>query len=118
MPDIKKTLQLTKVEYYKTHLSIVNCVLPDTSKMTPTEIKVLANFMALEGDIAINKFGPTGKKVVMKALDISDAGLSNYLKQLTDKDCVRKKGDTLIIHPLLEPQSEQQIYMFRLINLN
>lgn len=116
MPDITKVLRLQRAEYFKTHLSIINAILPKT--MTPTEIEVLSVFMALEGDLAEYRFSLIGRKVVMKRLNLSPSGLSNYLKQLSNKGFIKvnEEGETYIL-PLLIPQEHQQIYMFKLINL-
>lgn len=115
MQPIRKLLQLDKIKYYETHLSLINCVLP--AKMTPTEIKVIAQFMSLEGDIAQYRFGPSGKKIVRKELDLSPAGLSNYMSSLTEKGFLTKTGDIISIHPILVPEKIEQQYSFRLINL-
>lgn len=114
MQEIIKTLRLSKIDYYHTHLSIVNCLLP--RKMTPKEIEVLAAFMSLEGAIALHRFGPTAKKLIMQELKLSPAGLSNYITSLTDKGFLIKTGDITNILPLLIPEEDVQYYKFRLIN--
>lgn len=114
MKEIRKVLRLPKLDYYETHLAIINCILP--KKMTPMEIRVMASFMALEGDIAQYKFGPTGKKIIMEQLGISPAGLSNYINSLLDKGFLIKKTDVITILSILIPENEEQIYMFKFIN--
>lgn len=114
MEQIKKRLQLDKLNYYKTHLSIVNCVLP--VKMTPMELTVLAAFMALEGDIALLRFGPTAKKIVMKQLELSPSGMSNYMNFLTEKGFLVKEGDVISIRPILIPEPNEQQYLFKIEN--
>lgn len=115
MNQIKKQMKLKKGEYYQTHLSLVNCVLP--VKLTPMEIKVLASFMSLTGDIAKDRFGTTAKKMVKEDLSITSAGMSNYLRSLKDKGfLLESKDGTLTILPILFPQKEEQVYMFKLIN--
>ncbi len=123
MPDIKKALSLKKLEYYETHLSLINCLLPirtdkvNNGKLTPMEIKVLAAFMSLEGEVANYRFGPTGRKTVMKQLELSNAGLSNYISTMTEKGFLLKKVDHLYeIWNILIPAPNEQMYMFRLIN--
>lgn len=115
MEVIRKLLKLPPDVYYETHLSIVNSILP--VKMTPMETKVLAAFMSLEGDIAQYRFGPSARKVVMKKLIQSPAGLSNYINSLLDKGFLIKRGDAINIIPLLIPEAELQQYQFVLVNL-
>lgn len=112
--EIRKALSLSKIEFFTTHLSLINCLLP--VKMTNKEVELLANFMLLEGDIAEYRFGPTAKKVVMKALNISPSGMSNYIKSLTEKGFLIEKGDIMTIWEILEPNREEQIYMFKLVS--
>lgn len=115
MKELKKLLKLDRDNYFETHLSIVNCLLP--TKMTPMEIKVIAAFMALEGDIAQYRFGPSAKKIVREKLKISPAGLSNYMTQLLDKGFLIKTGDMTKIFPILIPEDEEQLYMLKLQNV-
>lgn len=114
MSTITKQLRLTKLDYYETHLSIVNCFLP--VKLTPMEIKVLASFISFSGDIAKDRFGATAKKMVKQELKITSAGLSNYLKALKDKGFLKEIGDSLEVLSILFPTPEQQVYMFKLEN--
>lgn len=112
--DIRKVLTLGKIPYYETHLSILNCIIP--VKMTPMEIKVMAAFMSLEGDIARYRFGPSARKVVKTTLAISTAGLSNYISSLLESGFLIKTGDVIEIHHKLELNPDVQMYFFKLIN--
>jgi|SRR5688500_8843780 len=112
MKEIKKLLKLDKKQYYETHLSIINVLLP--MKMTPSEIEVLAAFMGLEGNIAQYRFGPSARKIVMQELDISPAGLSNFIKSLINKGFLKKDGDLINILPILTPESDEQFYLLKL----
>lgn len=116
MTPIQKTLRLTKHQYYETHLSIINALLP--TKMTPMEITVLSRFMALEGDIATYRFGTTARKVVRQNLKLSLSGLSNYIGSLVEKKFLLKKegSDMFDIWPILFPEPGDQGYMIKLIN--
>lgn len=114
MAEIRKALLLDKIDYYKVHLSVINCFLPSQVRMTSMETTILACFMVLEGDIAQYRFGPSAKKVVMAALDLSPAGMSNYIKSLTDKGLIIRTGDVLSILPILEPDEKEQLYSFKL----
>lgn len=117
MDTIKKQLKLDKEQYYETHLSIINCLLP--KKMTPMEISVLSRFMSLEGDIAAQRFGTTAKSIVKKSLDISTAGLSNYMKSLTDKGFIKKVNEhDREILPILMPENGMQNYQLQLVNMS
>lgn len=116
MGQILKHLSLHKEKYFETHLSFINCVLP--TKMTPMEIKVVSSFMSLEGELANYRFGPTAKKVVMAHLNISPAGLSNYINALLDKGFLIRAGDVLSIFPILVPAPDEQSYVFKLTNVD
>ena len=120
MQEIKKTLVLPRLKYYETHLSLLNCILP--VKMTPMEVKVIASFMSLTGEIAKYRFGPTAKKMVMNSIDtdkpLSPAGLSNYIVSLKKKRFLREEGDIVTIYPLLIPEENEQAYKFMLVNNN
>lgn len=115
MEQIKKHLKLSKDQYYESHLSIVNCILP--VKLTPTEISVLAAFMSLNGDIGKDRFGTTARKMVKKKLGISASGLSNYLRDLKNKEfLLEEKEKEYTILPLLFPEEKEQLYLFKLVN--
>lgn len=126
MQEIKKLLNLSKHEYYETHLSIINCIIPNTTikikdkdvsiKLTPTEAKVLAHFMALEGDIAQHRFGASAKKIIMTELELTPAGLSNHMNMLFLKGFLKKNDVGITILPILLPEKDQQLYMFKLVN--
>lgn len=109
MKVIRKTLKLSKEEYYVKHLSLINALLP--VHLTPKEIEVMANFMLLNGSIAEDRFGTTAKKIVMGKMDISLSGLGNYLKALKEKGFII--GNDIL--PILFPEGNKQEYMFRLI---
>lgn len=116
MNEIVKQLKLEKLEYFETHLSIVNCFLP--IKLTPMEIKVLSSFMSLNGDIAKDRFGTSAKKLVRTHLgNMSPASMSNYIKDLKEKGFLLEEGNTLSILPILFPKGDEQLYMFKLTNI-
>lgn len=123
--SVKKTVRLDNNNYYETHLSLINNVLPEPARMTPTEIRVLARFMALKGDLAVYRFGPTAKKVVMAELNLSAQGLSNHLGNIRDKDLIYDIRDKNVVHdtiyittisPILFPDEREQVYNIKLIN--
>lgn len=116
METIYKAIKLNKLDYYKTHLSIINPVLP--VKMTPREIDILASFMILEGSIALDRFGTTAKKMVMETLAIKPSNLSNFMKDLKEKGFIKEINGKLEIWPLLFPEKDKQQYQFRIENLN
>lgn len=116
---ITKVLNLTKAQYYETHLSIINGLLP--VRITPKEIEVLSRFMSFNGELSEeeNRFGTTARKLVKQDLNISDAGLSNYLRTLTDKGFLFLGKDglkDLSINPILVPDPDSQEYRFLLTN--
>jgi hypothetical protein len=115
MEHIKKRLVLEERQYYQTHLNLINCILP--VKMTAREVEILAAFMALKGDIAQFRFGPSAKKIIMEELELSPAGLSNFIGSkgsLIEKGFLVKQGDLTNIIPLLMPEEKEQLYTFKL----
>ena len=85
--------------------------------MTPKEAEVLAAFMSLEGDIAKDPFGTSGRKIVRQQVGISPGGLGNYLDQLKEKGFIYLREDnTLQVLPFLIPDSKEQEYQFKLEN--
>ena len=112
MKIINKTLKLDRAEYYKKHLLLINQILP--IQMTQKEAEVLASFMSLEGDIASNPFGTTGRKIVRGRMNISAGGLGNYLKELKEKRFIREEEKVYTILPILIPASKEQGYQFKL----
>ena len=111
MQEIKKALLLDKKDYFETHLSLVNCVLP--KKMTPKEIEVLAAFMCLEGRYAGYRFSTPSRKQVMLACGMTPQSMSNHIKSLKDKGFLIENGMVEIL-PLLIPEKNQQDYRIRL----
>lgn len=114
--EIRKLLKLPKQVYYETHLNLLNCILP--VKMTPREVEILAAFMSLEGNIAQYRFGPSAKKIIRQDLQLSPAGLSNFIGSLMKKGFLIQQGDMINILPLLVPEATEQTYIFKLINEN
>lgn len=114
MSIITKTLQLNKEDFYKKHLLIINHILP--VQMTNKEAEVLAAFISLEGDLAKDPFGTTGRKIVRERLKIQPGGLGNYLEQLKTKKFILEDKETkeLKILPLLIPSKQKQFYQFKL----
>lgn len=109
---IIKALQLSKKQYYKTHLLIINNLLP--VQMTPREAEILAAFMSLEGDIKRDPFGTSGRKLVREIVGVSAGGLGNYLDQLKKKGFIRGANRDLKILPILIPENKIQLYQFKL----
>lgn len=82
------------------------------------EIKVMASFMSLKGDIGEERFGATAKKLIKKTLDISTSGLSNYMRSLiSNKFLLEGQGGSITILPILFPEDNEQVYYFKLINI-
>lgn len=112
MKVIRKTLKLQRKEYFEKHLLLINHVLP--VQMTPKEAEVLAAFMSLQGDIAKDPFGTSGRKLVREQVGISQGGLGNYLEQLKTKGFIYEKDKVLQILPILIPDQEEQGYQFKI----
>ena len=116
MEVIKKKLRVGNDDYYKTHLGIVNALLP--VKMTTKEIEVVAAFMALDASVVEDdRFNTLARKKVKDKLKLSPGGLSNYLKALIEKGLLNKSSVTgkITIHEALIAEDEKQGYMLQLI---
>lgn len=116
MRNIVKTLRLETMDYYKTHLSIINCLLP--VKITGKEIEVLALYMHFSKSLEDDRFGTNTKKLICQTLGLSHQGMSNYIKSLTVKGFLKvnqKKEITIL--PLLHPEANEQTYMLKLVNI-
>lgn len=113
---IAKNVLLESIEYYSTHLSLINCVLP--VKLKPKEIEVLAHFMAFKEDPENERFSSHNRKIVRNRLNISHGGLSNYINSLRDKKFLTGRGKDVNILPILIPDSAEQTYMFKLRNID
>lgn len=110
---IQKTLVLSENDFYVKHLSIINVFLPVS--LTRKEIDILAAIMSLKGDIAKDRFGTTARKLIMEKFDLSQGGISNYLKSMREKGFITKDNEIL---PILYPRTDNQPYMFKLIKKN
>ena len=116
MKPVIKSLLLEKIDYYITHLSLINCVLP--TKLNPKEIEVLAHFMSFKEDPENERFSSHNRKIVRNRLNISHGGLSNYIGSLRDKKFLTGRGKDVNVLPLLLPDSSNQTYMFKLKNVD
>lgn len=112
MRPIRKLMKLSKDEYYKKHLLIINPLLPQ--QVTPKEAEVLGAFMALEGDISKDPFGTTGRKQVRERLNLSPGGLGNHLRVLKEKEFIVEKDNKLQLLSYLIPAKDGQLYEFKL----
>ena len=113
MTIIRKALKLKKEDYFKKHLLIINNLLP--IQMTNKEAEVLAAFMSLEGDLSNDPFSTSGRKIVMKKLNIKPGGLGNYLDAFKKKQFVlEKENKELQVIPILIPSKTEQFYQFKL----
>lgn len=116
MKPIIKTILLENLDYYITHLSLINCVLP--VKLKPKEIEVLAHFMTFKEDPENEMFSSHNRKIVRNRLNISHGGLSNYINSLKDKKFLVGRGNNIVVLPLLQPNKLDQSYMFKLKNVD
>lgn len=116
---IRKALKLSREDYFKKHLLIINHILP--IQMTPKEAEVLAAFMSVKRSVEENNmldgldpFGTSGRKMVRTKLGISPGGLGNYLDQLKKKGFILQVEEKLQILPFLIPAKGMQGYQFKL----
>ena len=108
---------LSPIDYYQKHVEIVTLFLP--WKITPTEIKVLANFMALEGDIVSeDRFCTSARKQIRARLNLSPGGLGNHLDKLKKNHYIKEdKNGKLSVNQDLFPRSRKfQSYKFQIVS--
>lgn len=105
---LRKTLKVKPEEYYKKHLQIINAFMPVS--LTGREIDVLAAFMYY------GNFKPDTKQKICDTIDISSAGLGNYMASLKKKGYIRKDdNENYTITPIVRPgTNEFQMYEFTL----
>lgn len=110
----KGITELTRVEYYRYHLNIINPFLP--IELTPKEREVLGTFMSFQGELADrDRFGTSFRKEVKTLLHMSDGGLCNYLSSLKAKGAIIENNGLLTIAPILIPEDKQQFYQFKIV---
>ena len=79
---VRKALTLPTLEYYVTHLSVINIVIPPILRISPREIDVLGAFLSLPAE---TRFTSYGRKQVRDTLELSPSSLSNHIKALINK---------------------------------
>lgn len=110
---IRKKLALKGHEYYKTHLNLVNAVLP--IKMSNREIGILAEFLRVGG------FTTEHRAKVRETLGISPSNLSNYMRSLCKKGFLisfldEENRRQYKIHDIVKLENGKQDYQFLLLN--
>lgn len=88
--NVRKNLTLPTMEYYITHLSIINTVIPQRLRITPREIDVLASFLTIPTS---SRFTSHGRKTVRDMLSLSQSSLSNHIKSLISKKFILSSPD-------------------------
>lgn len=116
MKIIQKSMVLEKEKYYEMHLKIVNSLIP--VELTGMEIKVLAGFMSLTGDLVkIDRFNTVAKKEIgaRQNPSVSASGMSNYIKSLREKGALYYNIDNVLeIAKVLVCEEEEQFYQFKI----
>jgi len=99
--------------YIEDYLILLNGLL----KLTPTEIKVLTEFLEHDNVICASK---KSRKIVAESLKMKNvAVLNNYIKVLKDKGCIYK--DSIGVYrynPIVAPPKELSSIEFVLSDLN
>lgn len=111
-----KLRDLDKEHYYRKHLEIINPFLPE--QLTEKKIKVLAAFMALEGDLVEHdRFNTTARRDIRKAFQLSHGNLGNYMKDYKTKGLIYipEGKEHYVIKPYLFPEEKVQSYKFQIL---
>jgi len=106
--EIKKSLRLNEVDYYRQHIKIVSAFLP--VRLTEREVDVLSNFLSFKGEFAVDRFGPSQRRIVMDRLNMKPPNLSNHLKSLRRAGVI--KEGKVIDH--FVPNEDSQMYLFKI----
>lgn len=113
--NVRKSLTLSTIEYYMTHLSIINTIIPQPLRMTPKEIAVLAAFLSI---IPSARFTSYGRKLVKESLNLSPSGLSNHTHSLILKKFLIPSPDDfntpIDVAPNILPTTTTQEYHIRI----
>lgn len=112
MKVISKSIGLDSYGYYRTHLMLINPILP--VKLSDKEIEVLASFMCYIGR-TIYPFSKFCRSEVRKKLGLSHGSLTNYLGRLREKGFLKLELDAYDFNGLILPDMDRQEYNFKLI---
>lgn len=115
MRIIQKMRNVSREEYYETHLAVINPMLP--VRLTDTERRVLAMFMIEQVDhVMLNPFSPEGRERVMAKLGMNKTALSNHISSLVRKGFLRRREERgfIEIHSFVIPEPNGQGYQFKL----
>jgi DNA-binding MarR family transcriptional regulator len=98
MKVITKVLQVSKFDYYRKHLELLNVLLPEDKfpeRLSSKEIEVLAAFMSQDENlIEEDMFNGVVRKKVMEKLSLKPGGLGNHLKKMIAKNYLTKSDIT------------------------
>lgn len=113
MKIFQKGFELPKLEYYKTHLRIINALFP--INITDKEIEILASFLSLSPEITKdNMFNSFARKQIIERLNLTNGGMSNHIKNMKNKGFIKRIDDSLFIVPSLLPDSLYQGYNLKI----
>lgn len=113
MKIFQKGFELPKLEYYKTHLRIINALFP--VNITDKEIEILASFLSLSPEITKdNMFNSFARKQIIESLSLTNGGMSNHIKNMKNKGFIKRTDDSLFIVPALLPDSLCQGYNLKI----
>lgn len=101
MKPLQKTLNVETIQYYRTHVALVNVL--SGSNLTDREIDLLAFFVQNGG---INS---ESRNQAEETLGFSQSNISNYLRTLKEKGVVIKKGKYMIAASFY-PSPDKQHY--------
>ena len=115
MKILRAQKKLPGIDYYTTHLNILNCFLE--TKLSDKEVEVLANFMNLDKNITGNDmFNTYARRLAKDSMkEMSAASLSNHIKTLKEKKYIEKDSvGRLKIVNYLFPEETFQGYQLKI----
>jgi len=120
MKVITKVLQVSKFDYYRKHLELLNVLLPEDKfpeRLSSKEIEVLAAFMSQDENlIEEDMFNGVVRKKVMEKLSLKPGGLGNHLKKMIAKNYLTKSDITrkITLKPYMFPVKNNQGYRVKI----
>jgi len=121
MKVITKVLQVSKFDYYRKHLELLNVILPEDKfpdKLSIKEIEVLAAFMSQDKNlIEEDMFNGVVRKKVMEKLSLKPGGLGNHLKKMIAKNFLSKSDITrkITLKSFMLPVINNQGYRLKIV---
>ena len=93
---LTKSIKVKPKDFYRSHLNIVNAILPEDKKLTKPELSLLSVVIAYSNDyFKENPFCTEARRAIRKELEISHQTLTNRINTLLDKSILYVKDEVI-----------------------